>query len=239
MGKLISFLRRLLLGAPITSEKFIEQLRQKGMTIGEDVHFYDIKSNVIDTGYPWMITIGSHVNITHGVILLTHDYSWSVLKRLETEEGSGMICAASGEIVIGDNVFLGMNAIVLPDVRIGSNVVIGAGSVVTHDCESNWVYAGCPAKKIMPISEYFSRRQEAQVREARRLAVRYHEVFGKRPPMEEFDEYFSLFLTEDQLTDAFREKLALCGNYDASIAYMRTHPPVYASFDAFLTDCGI
>lgn len=239
MGKLKALYRRIRYGKPLTSESFIASLRKKGVTIGEDVHFYDPKSNVVDTGYPWMVTIGDHVNITHGVILLTHDYSWSVVKRMELEEGSGRIYAASGEVTIGSNVFIGMNAIVLPDVHIGDNVIIGAGSVVTHDCESGWVYGGNPAKKLMPLSDYAARRRNAQVTEAKRLAVRYREVYGKRPPMEEFDEYFLLFSTQETLTDAFRDKLALCGNLDAALAAMEKNPPVYPSFEAFLADCGL
>lgn len=239
MGKLKNLYRRLRYGDRMTSEEFIARLRSKGMTIGEDVHFYDPKSNVIDTGYPWMITIGDHVNITHGVIMLTHDYSWSVLKRMEQEGGSGQILAASGEVVIGDNVFIGMNAILLPDVHVGSNVIIGAGSVVTHDCESDWVYAGSPAKKIMPVEEYYRRRKQGQLAEAKKLAVRYREVYGENPGPEIFDEYFLLFTAPDQLTETFREKLRLCGNYDASLESMEKNPPMFASFGDFLKACGL
>lgn len=62
------------------------------MSIGKDVYFYAPLKTFVDIQYPWQITIGNHVKITEGVIILTHDYSWSVLK-LASE---GAILGASG-----------------------------------------------------------------------------------------------------------------------------------------------
>lgn len=58
----------------------------------------------------------------------------------------GEILGASGKISIRNNVFIGMNTIVLRNVNIVDNVIIEAGSVVSKDCESNCVYAGNPEK---------------------------------------------------------------------------------------------
>ena len=76
-----------------------------------------------------MISIGNHVRITEGVKILTHDYSWSVLKGLKNDQG-GAILGSSGHVVIGDNVFIGMNTIITRNVKVGNNVIIGVGSVV-------------------------------------------------------------------------------------------------------------
>ena len=51
-------------------------------------------------------------------------------------------------IVIGDNVWIGMNCIVMRGVTIGNNVVIGAGSIVTKDIPSNVIAAGCPCRVV-------------------------------------------------------------------------------------------
>lgn len=60
----------------------------------------------------------------------------------------------SGErIVIGDNVWLGGGAIVLPGVTIGDDTVVGAGSVVTRSLPSGVVAAGSPARPIRGITE--------------------------------------------------------------------------------------
>lgn len=55
-------------------------------------------------------------------------------------------------VIIGDNVWIGGDATILPGVTIGDNVVIGAGSVVTKDIPSNVVIAGNPAKIIKTLS---------------------------------------------------------------------------------------
>lgn len=50
------------------------------------------------------------------------------------------------EIIIGDNVWIGANAVVLPGVKIGNGVVVAAGSVVNCDIPDNVMVAGVPAK---------------------------------------------------------------------------------------------
>jgi acetyltransferase-like isoleucine patch superfamily enzyme len=57
-------------------------------------------------------------------------------------------------IQIGDNVWIGANAVILPGVQIGSNVVIGAGSVVTNDIPSNVIAAGNPCKVLSDKQPY-------------------------------------------------------------------------------------
>ena len=52
---------------------------------------------------------------------------------------------------IGNNVWIGMNAIVLKGVTIGDNSVVGAGAVVTHDVPPNVVVAGNPAKIVKQL----------------------------------------------------------------------------------------
>lgn len=55
---------------------------------------------------------------------------------------------SKGEIVIGNNVWIGDKATILGGVTIGDNVIIGANSVVTHDVPSNCMAAGMPAKVL-------------------------------------------------------------------------------------------
>ena len=56
-------------------------------------------------------------------------------------------------VTIGDNVWIGGNAVILPGVTIGSNSVIGAGSVVTHDIPSWSIAAGNPCRVIRTITD--------------------------------------------------------------------------------------
>ena len=58
-------------------------------------------------------------------------------------------------IVIGNNVYIGMGAYIMPGVHIGDNVIVGAGAIVTKDIPSNSVCAGIPARVIKTIDEYY------------------------------------------------------------------------------------
>ena len=57
------------------------------------------------------------------------------------------------DVTIGDNVWIGGNAVIMPGVTIGDNVVIGAGSVVTKDLPDNVIAAGNPCRIIREITE--------------------------------------------------------------------------------------
>ena len=53
-----------------------------------------------------------------------------------------------GDVIIGNNVWIGDKIIILPGVKIGGGAVIGAGSVVTKDIPDSAIAAGNPAKII-------------------------------------------------------------------------------------------
>lgn len=56
-------------------------------------------------------------------------------------------------ITIGNNVWIGSSAIVLPGVSIGDNSIIGAGSVVTRSVPTDSLAIGSPAKVVRTITE--------------------------------------------------------------------------------------
>lgn len=64
-----------------------------------------------------------------------------------------------GCIEVGDNVMIGANSTVLPNVRIGSNVIIGAGSIVTKDIPDNSVAAGVPCRVIGKFEDLVEKRK--------------------------------------------------------------------------------
>lgn len=108
-------------------------LRLFGAKIGKGCIIYTSLRN-FDKFYTHMIKIGNNVTITKNVILLCHDMA----------KGKQAI----GHIKIGDNSFIGMNSIILPDVVIGRNTIIGAGSVVIKDVPASVIAAGNPARVI-------------------------------------------------------------------------------------------
>lgn len=234
-----NIIKKLLFREKSSSNTYIDYLRGIGISIGEDVTIYSPTRTFIDEQYPWMITIGNHVRIAEGVRILTHDYSWSVLKGLPCNQGGGGILGSSGYVTIGDNVFIGQNAIITRNVEIGNNVIIGAGSIVTKDCEENGVYVGIPAKKIMSIEEFCDKRFNVQIKEAKELAIRYYQRFGKKPGLEIFHEYFMLFTTEKDIykNSTFNLKINLCGNRRESIKYMQEHIPRFQNYNEFMRYC--
>lgn len=228
--------KSVILGYKASSEKYVKHLKKIGIQVGEDVTIYAPTKTFIDEQYPWMISIGSHVRITEGVKILTHDYAWSVLK-LVNDSNKGIILGASGKVCIGNNVFIGMNTIITRNVTIGDNVIIGTGSIVTKDCKENSVYAGNPAKYIMSIDEYMNKRKQLQFTEAKQLVRVYYDRFQTFPEKDLLDEYFMLFSRAEDLSPKFKAKLSLCGNPQDSINYMKTYQLMFADYDSFLKEC--
>ena len=224
-------LRNIVYGHKASSGRYIQHLRRLGVRVGENVSIYTPTKTTVDETYPWLLTIGNNVKIAQGAIILCHDYAWSVLKGV-----SGGIFGASGRVTIGDNVFIGMNAIITRNVTIGNNVVIGAGSVVTKDCEDNGVYAGNPARRIAELDDFLEKRRGAQLGEAKDLAQAYYQRFGQVPPEEVFHEYFMIFESEKsaQKKQWCADKLRLGGTYEKSVLYMQENSPIFENYEEFI-----
>ena len=94
---------------------------------------------------PHLISFGDNVHIASKVTFINHDISVFMLRYMDENSNYK---ARAGEIVIGNNVFIGSNTTILYDVKIGNNVVIGAGSVVTKDIPDGVIAAGVPCKAI-------------------------------------------------------------------------------------------
>ena len=235
--KIKKAIRKLVLREKASSETFTEYLKKHGVEVGRFCYVPEPTSVLVDLTAPWLITIGDNVTLTHGVVILTHDYGWSVLKKNGSHKGS--VIGAQAPVKIGNNVFVGVNSVIVRGVTIGDNVIIGAGSVVSKNCESNGVYVGNPAKRIMSIEEYAVKRIEKQFDEAKALAIAYRDKFSNTPPKEIFMEYFMLFATsqEAERVPEFRSRMENCGNYNETVAYMNSHMPVFDSFEDFLKKC--
>ncbi|MET9716415.1 sugar O-acetyltransferase [Streptomyces rochei] len=90
------------------------------------------------------VTIGEDCQIGPNVQLLTPTHPLEPGPRRDKLE-------AARPITVGDNVWLGGGAIVLPGVTIGDNSVIGAGAVVTKDVPANVVVVGNPARPVRKV----------------------------------------------------------------------------------------
>lgn len=104
---------------------------------------------------PKLIRFHNNVSVASGVTFINHDLVHNVLNNL----GEGEFAYTAGCIEIMDNVFIGSNATILPNVKIGPNVIVAAGAVVTKDVPENSIVAGVPAKVIGKFDEYVEKRR--------------------------------------------------------------------------------
>jgi maltose O-acetyltransferase len=140
------YIRKYLL--KIDDRSQLEIAIENGLKIGKECHV--MGECILDPGHCWLIEIGDRVTLAPRVHILAHDAS---TKRIL---GYTLI----GQVIIGDDVFVGAGSIILPNVKIGSRVIIGAGSVVTRDIPDNSVAVGNPAKVIGTFDDYERKRKD-------------------------------------------------------------------------------
>lgn len=131
----------------LRGEYTTERLIKMGMRVGKN--FNRLVGVILDPSHCWLIEIGDNVTMAPRVHILAHDAS--------TKYYLGY--AKIGKVVIGNNVFIGADTVVLPNVRIGNNVVIGANSTVTRNLEGGYVYAGNPVHKLCNIEEFIEKNK--------------------------------------------------------------------------------
>ena len=93
------------------------------------------------------VCIGSHVNLAQGITVTALNHNFGDAARRIDEQG-----VSTKPVVIGDDVWIGANAVILPGVTIGRHCVIAAGAVVTKDVPDYTLAGGVPAKTIKDIS---------------------------------------------------------------------------------------
>jgi acetyltransferase-like isoleucine patch superfamily enzyme len=94
------------------------------------------------------VCIGNHVNLAQGITVTALNHNFADSNRKIDEQG-----ISTKPVVIGDDVWIGANAVILPGVTIGRHVVVAAGAVVTKDVPDYSLVAGVPAKEIKKLRE--------------------------------------------------------------------------------------
>lgn len=215
----------------VTSDEYANFLRKKGIKIGKGTHFWAPNTLMIDLDRPWMIEIGEYCKITKGVTILQHDYSRSVLRRVY-----GDIVAESRKTIIGNNVFIGMNATVLMGATIGDNVIIGAGAIVSGNVPNNCVVAGNPARVICTLDEYYKKRKDRCIEEAVETARIFKEKNNRTPSITEMGAFFPLYLRRDiSELRKYNLRTRLSGDNEKEVidAFLDSNP-VFDSYEDFL-----
>lgn len=132
----------------LRSDVTTTDLIKRGMIVGKN--FNRMHGVILDDSHCWLIKIGDNVTMAPRVHILAHDAS--------TCHHLGY--AKIGRVNIGNNVFIGADAVILPGVTIGDNCVIGANSTVAKSIPDNVVAAGNPAKVICTIDDYVERNKK-------------------------------------------------------------------------------
>lgn len=136
LGKLIGFNRHVPWPVHFTSTVIAPRRMKigKGTCPGDSPHCYINAQNGIQ--------IGDYCNLAPGVGLISANHDpLDNTKHLPSEP-----------IRLGENCWVGMNAVILPGVTLGPNTIVGAGAVVTKSfVEGHCVIAGNPAKEIRKL----------------------------------------------------------------------------------------
>tara|TARA_B110000503_G_C6979645_1_gene342666 strand:- start:114 stop:578 length:465 start_codon:yes stop_codon:yes gene_type:complete len=134
--------------------KIIQPANLYNCTLGDDVFvgpFVEIQSNVLigartkvqsHSFICSLVSIGSDCFIGHGVMFVNDVFSSGSPANGDKSKWK--------ETFIGNNVYIGSNASIMP-VKICDDVVIGAGAVVTKNIQKSGVYIGNPAKFARPL----------------------------------------------------------------------------------------
>ena len=118
--------------------------RKLGVKVGEGCRIYTANFG----SEPWLVSIGNRVTVTSGVKFITHDgTAW----LMRDDKGRRFRYAP---IKVGDDVFIGVNSIVMPGVEIQNRCIVAAGSVVTKSVPSGSIVGGVPAHIIGSYREY-------------------------------------------------------------------------------------
>lgn len=232
---MIKFLEKLYQKVFGTSEeRLIKKLKNMGV-LGDGCKFFEPRTVCIDLQRPHMLHIGNYCKVCRGAIILAHDYSRSVvIQHLHDNIGE------AGMTWIGDNVFIGMNAIILMGAHIGDNSIIGAGAVVSGKYPDNSVIAGNPARVICTIEEFSAKRKRKELDQAYLYANIWKSKYGKYPSINQMGNAFSwLYLPHSQETiDQYPNFFKLSGvdNQQLRKDFLATKPQ-FENFERFLEYC--
>ena len=92
------------------------------------------------------VTIGHHVNLAQGITVTALNHKFENPDIRIDEQG-----ISTKPVIIGNDIWVGTNAVILPGVTIGDHSVIAAGAIVTKDVPPHSLVAGVPAKVIKQI----------------------------------------------------------------------------------------
>lgn len=127
---------------------------------------------------PYLVTLGDNVYISVGANFVCHDGSTLPFRKDIPD------LELAGEIRVGNNVFIGMGALILPNVTIGNNCIVGANAVVTRNVPDCSIVAGNPARLVSSTEDFLTRAQKKSLKighlVGKEKVMAYKNIFNKR-----------------------------------------------------------
>lgn len=124
-------------------------------SFGDNVFYFPFKI----PSEPYLVSLGNNVNISSGVIFITHDTCQTLFKSGGFKHRDECLYFMD-KITIGNNVMIGANAILMYGITVEDNSIIAAGSVVTKDVKKGDIVGGDPAQKIGSFDTLVAKRYE-------------------------------------------------------------------------------
>lgn len=211
---------------------YIKYLQDGGAVIGKGTRFISPHLCSIDPGRLDYIEIGDNCCLSV-VSILAHDYSWYTL----LESCGDLLPDAGGGVRIGNNVFIGYQALILKNTTIGDNVIIGARSVVKGNVPSNTVWAGVPARQICTIEDYYQKKLQNRLQDAFSRCDHIRKVKGRNPEIHEMGMFSYLFLERTiENYERFIKNIEFNGIKDNPVvkSFFFSSKPIFPTFEEFL-----
>lgn len=137
-------------------------LTNPNISVGEFTYIADSEFETHVTHfYPWSrdrLIIGKFCQIASGVEFMMNDanhqmssvstFPFYTLEGWDAQTPDQKLMPFKGDTVVGNDVWIGQNALILPGVHVGDGAIIGAGSVVGRDVEPYTIVAGNPARPV-------------------------------------------------------------------------------------------
>ena|SRR5579872_6475577 len=117
----------------------VKIMSPRKVSIGHDV----LLNEDVKIGGQCGVTIGNYVLIGYNVNLVSENHAYQNYLLPIMQQGY-----FGGPIVIEDDVWIGANAVILPNIKVGKGAIVGANAVVTKNVEPYTIVGGVPAKKI-------------------------------------------------------------------------------------------
>ena len=137
-------------------------VKNPNINVGDFTYIADSEfESHVTNYYPWsrdQLIIGKFCQIASGVEFMMNDanhqmnavttFPFYTLEGWEMNAPDPSVMPFKGDTVIGNDVWIGQNAVILPGVHIGDGAIIGANSIVGSDVDPYTIVVGNPAKPL-------------------------------------------------------------------------------------------